>query len=153
MSDFFDDEYDDEPNTRVEPPQQGGPKALRDAYESEKQARKALEERLAALEAADRQAKLASALKGTGVSNPEALGEFANLIDPDKAGDFVSAVKAAMGLGGDEQPQGVPAEDVAAVAAVSGEPAGTAPTVSAVSVEALQGIDNEADFWKAVRGQ
>ncbi|HET6917607.1 MAG TPA: hypothetical protein VFH56_16090 [Acidimicrobiales bacterium] len=153
MSDFFDDEYDDEPV--VEQPNTGGPKALRDAYEREKEARKALEDRLAALEQADRKAKLASALKETGITNPDALGDFANLIEPDKAVDFVSAVKAAMGLAGAEpEQQGVDPETAAAVAAVSGQPDGGAGNPApAGSIEALQGINDEAEFWKTVRGQ
>ena len=152
MSDFFDDEYDDEPV--VEQPQNtGGPKALRDAYEREKEARKALEDRLAALEAADRKAKLASALKETGITNPDALGDFANLIEPDKAVDFVSAVKAAMGLASEQTQQGVDPQTAAQVAAVTGQPDGGAgDPAPAGSVEALSGIDNEADFWKAIRG-
>ena len=151
--DFFSDDYDDEPNYQEPQQASGGPKALRDAYEREKEARKALEERLSRIEQESRKAKLADALKGAGVSNPDALGEYAELIDPDKAGDFLTKVKAAMGLASEEAPNGVSEEEAAAVAAVSGDPSGTAPVSDGGNQAAvIQGIDNEADFWKAIRG-
>lgn len=148
MSDgYFEDEYDDEP-TYTEAPQNSGPKALRDAYEREKEARKALEERLARLEEQDRKAKLADRLKNAGVQNPDALGEYAQLIDPDKAEDFLTAIKRSMGLEAPEQAQpAVSDEAAAALAAVTGEPTGTAPTGAAVDQAAvLGGVDNEDDF-------
>lgn len=152
MSDgYFEDEYDDEP-TYEAAPQNSGPKALRDAYEREKEARKALEERLARLEEQDRKAKLADRLKNAGVQNPDALGDFAQVIDPDKAEDFITAIKRSMGLEAAEAAPAVSAEDVAALAAVSGEPSGTAPVTTGDNAANLAAIDNEADFWKAIRG-
>jgi hypothetical protein len=148
--DFFGDEYDDQPDYQ-DAPAASGPKALRDAYEREKDARKALEERLSRIEEESRKAKLADALKGAGVSNPDALGDFAKLIEPDKAGDFLTAVKAAMGLETPDAPQGVSEEQAAAMAAVSGEPAGTAPVTSGDKAATIASIDNEADFWAAIR--
>lgn len=148
MSDYFDDEYDDdEPNASESAPTNGGPKALRDAYEREKDARKALEERLAAIEADNKRAKLESALKGTGV-DPAALGDHLNALDPEKAADQVAAWRRAFGLESGDQPAGVSAEDAAAVAAVSGEPNGTAPVTTGDDAAALAGIDNEEEFAK-----
>ena len=150
--DFFSDDYDDQPDYQEPPAASGGPKALRDAYEREKEARKALEERLSRIEEDSRKAKLADALKGTGVQNPDALGEYAKFIEPDKAADFMSAVKAAMGLADDSAPQGVSADDAAAVAAVSGEPSGTAPVTTGDAAASLGAITDEAEFWKTIRG-
>jgi hypothetical protein len=148
--DFFSDEYDDQPNHQ-DAPAASGPKALRDAYEREKDARKALEERLSKIEDESRKAKLADALKGAGVTNPDALGKWADKIDPTEAGDFLAAVKAAVGLEAQEAPQGVSAADAAAVAAVSGEPSGTAPVTTGDQAANIASIDNEADFWAAIR--
>ena len=152
MSDgYFEDEYDDEP-TYEEAPQSTGPKALRDAYEREKEARKALEERLNRLEEQDRKAKLADRLKNAGVQNPDALGDYAKLIDPDKAEDFLTAVKRSMGYEVEQAEPALSDEDQAALAAVSGEPSGTAPVTTGDNAANLAAIDNEADFWKAIRG-
>lgn len=152
MSDgYFEDEYDDQPDYEQAPPS-NGPKALRDAYEREKEARKALEERLAKLEEQDRKAKLAGRLKNAGVQNPDALGEYAHLIDPDKAEDFLTAVKRAVGLEVEQAQPALSDEDAAALAAVSGEPSGAAPVTTGDAAANLAAIDNEADFWKAIRG-
>ena len=152
MSDgYFEDEYDDQPDYEQAPPN-AGPKALRDAYEREKEARKALEERLNRLEEQDRKAKLADRLKNAGVQNPDALGDYAQFVDPDKAEDFITAVQRAMGLAPQEATPAVSDEDVAALAAVSGEPSGTAPLTTGDDAANLAAIDNEADFWKAIRG-
>lgn len=151
MSDgYFEDEYDDQPDYEQAPPS-NGPKALRDAYEREKEARKALEERLAKLEEQDRKAKLADRLKNAGVKNPQALGKWASKIEPDEADEFWAAVRAASGEAQPTEPA-LSDEDAAALAAVSGEPSGTAPVTTGDSAANIAAIDNEADFWKAIRG-
>lgn len=147
MSDFFDDEYDDEPTTAQ--PQNTGPKALRDYAEQQKQRADQLEERLVKIEADNRRAQLASALKGTGV-NPDELGEELNKLDPEKAADQVAAWRRAFGLDTQGTPAGISAEDAAAVAAVTGEPVGTTPTTSNLGVDDIKSIDNEAAFAKAM---
>ena len=152
MSDdlYSDDLYDDEPTQDVQ--QTSGPKALRDAYEREKEARKALEERLTRIEQESKRAKLAEALKGSGV-NPEALGDSLNHIDPEKAADEVAAWRKAFGLETEAEPA-VSEEDQQAMAAVTGEPGGAAPSTTAGDpVAALKGIDNEEDFWKFIQSQ
>jgi len=150
MSDdlYSDDLYDDEPTQDTQ--QFDGPKPLRDAYEREKQARKALEERLSKIEQESKRAKLAEALKGSGV-NPEALGDSLNHIDPEKAAEEVAAWRKAFGLETADQPA-VSEEDQQAMAAVTGEPGGTAPSTSGDPLAALKGIDNEEDFWKTIQG-
>lgn len=149
--DFFSDDYDDQPDSQ-DTSQNSGPKGLREWGERQKARADELEARLAAIEEDSRKAKLADALKGTGVQNPDALGDYAKLIEPDKAGDFVSAVKAALGLADDSAPQGVSADDVAAVAAVSGEPSGTAPVTTGDAAASLGSITDEAEFWAKIRG-
>lgn len=150
--DFFGDEYDDYSEQQDERPQGGN--GLRQFAESQKKRADELEQRLRELETGAKRDKLADALKASGVSNPDALGEFGDLIAPEKAGDFINAVKAAMGLEvANSEAQGVSQEDAAAVAAVSGEPAGTTPTTQGESLSNISAIDNEADFWAAIRSQ
>lgn len=52
----------------------------------------------------------------------------------------------------DSAPAGMSPEEQAALAAVSGEPAGAAPVTTGDAAANLSAIDNEADFWKAIRG-
>ncbi|HET7415522.1 MAG TPA: hypothetical protein VFI97_07490 [Arthrobacter sp.] len=144
--DLYSDVYDDEPD---EAPQ-NGPKALRDAYEREKDARRQLEERLAAIEAESKRQKLASALKGTGV-NPDALGDYLDKLDPEKATDEVAAWKKAFGVAEDDGPTGISDEEAQQMAAVAGEPAGSAPATPVDDLAALKSFENEEDFWKHIR--
>lgn len=149
--DFFSDDYEDDLNEEPAPRGNG----LRQFAESQKQRADALEQRLQAIEAERQREKFADRLKASGVSNPEALGKYAELINPDEATDFLAAVKAAMGLGdapNDAAPAGLSEEETAALAAVSGEPAGAAPVTTGDAAANLSAIDNEADFWKAIRG-
>jgi len=148
--DFFSDDYEDDLNEEPAPRGNG----LRQFAESQKQRADALEQRLAAIEAERQKEQFAERLKASGVSNPEALGKYAGLINPDETSDFLAAVKAAMGLevATEAAPAGVSPEEQAALAAVSGEPAGAAPVTTSDSAANIAAIDNEADFWKAIRG-
>lgn len=148
--DFFSDDYEDDLNEEPAPRGNG----LRQFAESQKQRADALEQRLAAIEAERQKEQFAERLKASGVSNPEALGKYAGLINPDEASDFLAAVKAAMGLEvpAEDAPVGVSPEEQAALAAVSGEPAGAAPVTTGDAAARLDGIDNEADFWATIRG-
>lgn len=147
--DFFSDEYDDFDQEQDQAPRGNG---LRQFAESQKKRADELEQRLRDLEASAKKEKLADTLKKAGVANPDALGKYAEVINPDEAGDFLAAVKAAMGLEGEQAQPGVSAEEAAAVAAVSGDPGGSAPSApSGDASAALAGIDNEADFWAAIR--
>lgn len=148
--DLYSDVYDDEPET--EAPQANGPKALRDAYEREKDARRQLEERLAKIEAESKRQKLASALKGTGV-NPEALEDEIDKLDPEKAADTVARWRKAFGLTDEDEPAGLSDEETQALASVTGTPAGSAPATPKDDLSALKSVESEEDFWKMIRGQ
>lgn len=145
--DLYSDVYDDD---TTEAPAQGGPKQLRDAYEREKEARKALEERLAAIEQESRQAKLQSALEAAGV-NPKVADLVPADVGPDNVSEWVSRYGEVFGVSaGDgqqvEQPK-VDAETQQQIAAVSGPPAGTQPaSASTESLNALQGVQSEAEL-------
>jgi hypothetical protein len=148
--DFFSDEYDDFDQEQDQAPRGNG---LRQFAESQKKRADELEQRLRELEATAKKATLADTLKKAGVANPDALGKYAEVINPDEAGDFLAAVKAAMGMADEQAPPAVSEEEAAAVAAVSGDPGGSAPTApTGDATAALAGIDNEADFWAAIRG-
>lgn len=147
--DFFSDEYDDESANEETP--QNGPRGLREWGERQKARADSLEARLAAIETDSRKAKLADALKGAGAKRPEALDKWSSKIDPTEAGDFLTAVKAALGFEDEDAPTGVSEEEAAAVAALTGDPSGTAPVVTGDKAAAIAGIDNEADFWNAIR--
>jgi len=155
MSDgLYSDEYDDESGAGSAQTGSGGPKALRDAYEQEKAARKALEDRLAAIEQESRRTKLASALKDLGVK-PDELGDSLDRIDPEKVVDEVAAWKRAFGLGQDTptEPQGSTVDEAERqrLSALSGEPAGAFPASSQDDLAGLQGIQSEAEFWAKIR--
>ena len=150
--DFFGDEYDDFDQEQDQAPRGGN--GLRQFAESQKKRADELEQRLRDLEATAKKEKLADTLKKAGVANPDALGKYAEVINPDEAGDFLAAVKAAMGLDGGQAEPAVSGEEAAALAAVSGDPGGTAPTTATTgdASAAIAGIDNEADFWATIRG-
>lgn len=143
------DDYEQEPA-----PEQSGPKALRDAYEKEKEARKELETRLARLEQDDQAKKLAAALEGKGV-NPKAaaLAQKAG-VTPDKVDEWVAEYGELFGIAQEEQSGGgVDEETKQQIAAVSGTPTGTVPVTNGDAVAGLQAIDNEGDFWSYINSQ
>lgn len=148
--DLYSDVYDDETYEDSQP-QAGGPKALREAYEKEKESRKALEERLARLEREDRESKLASALKESGV-NPKVAGLVPANIEPDKVSEWLSEYGELFGVEQEERSSGgVDEATKQQIAAVSGQPTGAPPANSGDAATHLQAIDNEADFWAHIR--
>lgn len=148
MSDDYSDIYDDIEDTQT---QQGGPKALRDAYEREKESRKALEERLAALESETRTSKLTDALKASGV-DPRVAGLVPNDVTPDKVGDWLSTYGELFGAKPAQEPAApaLSAEEQAALEGVSGAPSGTTSSTTIHDIDTVKGLDNEEDFAKAM---
>ena len=155
--DLYSDVYDDDYN---EPAQQaGGPKALREAYEKEKEARKQLEDRLAKLEEKNQVESLASALKGKGV-NPKAASLAAKFgVTPDKVDEFVTEYGDVFGISqstdGDEEQSGGGVDEATQqqIAEVSGAPTGTVPSGQGDVAAQIGSFDNEADFWNFIRSQ
>lgn len=151
-SDVYDDDYAQEPAAQA-----GGPKALREAYEKEKEARKALEERLARLERQDQAKQLASALEGKGVNPKAAELALSQGVTPDKVDEWVAQWGDLFGVTASEEQSsgGVDEATVQQIQAVSGAPTGTTPASSGGGdpVAALNAIDNEGDFWQFIKSQ
>ena len=153
MSDnLYDDEYDDNFEEEAHQEQQG-PKALREAYAKEKEARKALEERLNKLETAETTKSLATALEGKGVNPKAAQLALSQGVTLDKLDDWLGEWGDLFGAQV-EQSSGGSAVDEATqqqLQAVSGAPTGATPAGnSADAINAIQGIDNEGDFWATI---
>ena len=147
-SDVYDDGYDEQPE-----PNQGGPKALREAYEKEKEARRALEERLAKLETKDQTKSLATALEGKGVNPKVAKLALKEGVTPDKLDDWLSEWGDVFGIEQTRSSEGVDETTKQQLQAVSGAPTGTAPATGGDAVAHLNGLDNEGDFWAYIKSQ
>lgn len=149
MSETYSDIYDDD-STEVETPATTGPKALREAYEHEKEARKALEDRLAAIEAESRAAKLASALKESGVTNPKVAALIPADVTPDKVADWLTEFGDVFGVEQAQPQGGVDQQTQQQIAAVSGSPTGTSPVTSGDALQSVLSASSEAEFWAGI---
>lgn len=148
-NDLYSDVYDDEPE---QAPQQTGPKALREYADAQRARADELEKRLAKIEADNKRQTLATALKGTGV-NPDALGDYLNDLDPEKATDQVAAWRKAFGITDAGEPAGLSDEETKALASVSGDPGGSAPATPTDDVAAMKGLQTEDEFWAFIESK
>lgn len=148
-SDVYDDDY-----TEPAAPAESGPKALREAYEKEKEARKQLEDRLNKLEQAEQQKSLASALEGKGVNPKAAKLALSQGVTPDKLDEWLGEWGDLFGAQAQQAEPGttVDPETQQQIAAVSGAPSGAPSSGNqADAVAQISGIDNEADFWATIK--
>lgn len=147
--DLYSDVYDDDSEESTEP--QGG--GLRQFAEAQKRQNEELRKQIENLQAERRQEKLADTLKASGV-NPKVAALVPADVTPDKVGDWLTQYGDVFGVqgNGDEETGGLSDDEAEAIAAVSGDPGGAAPTATKNDLEAIQGIEDEDAFWKAIRG-
>lgn len=148
--DLYSDVYDDDHDEQSEHQEPQGPGPLREAYKKEKEARKALEERLAALEQAEQSKSLAAALEGKGVNPKAAKLALSQGVTPDKLDDWLGEWGDLFGVQQEQSSGGVDETTQQQLQAVSGAPTGT-PPASTDAAAALGAIDNEADFWNYIK--
>jgi hypothetical protein len=148
-SDVYDDDYTEDTGQQA-----SGPKALREAYEKEKEARKALEDRLTAIEQESQAQKLATALEGKGVNPKAAKLALSQGVSPDKLDEWLGEWGDLFGVQA-EQSSGSAVDESTQqqLQAVSGAPSGAPPANSGDAVAALGAIDNEQDFWSFIKSQ
>lgn len=149
--DLYNDVYDDDYG-QESAQQAGGPKALREAYEKEKEARKALEDRLAKIEQKNQTDELATALEGKGVNPKAAKLALSQGVTPDKLDDWLAEWGDVFGVesAAEQSGGGVDETTKQQLQAVSGSPTGTIPVTTGDVAQQLGAIDNEEDFWKMI---
>lgn len=151
--DLYNDVYDDDYTEAAAPA--SGPKALREAYEKEKEARRVLEERLTKIEQESQAQKLATALEGKGVNPKAAQLALSQGVTPDKLDDWLGQWGDLFGVQQVEQSSGSAVGETTQqqLQAVSGAPSGAPSATSGDVSAALGAIDNEQDFWKFIDSQ
>lgn len=148
--DLYSDVYDDGYDEQHEPQEQGGPKALREWGERQKQRADDLEKRLNALEQAEQSKSLAAALEGKGVNPKAAKLALSQGVTPDKLDDWLGEWGDLFGVQQEQSSGGVDETTQQQLQAVSGAPTGT-PPANTDAAAALGAIDNEADFWNYIK--